>query len=141
MSNYLAQRVGDFLTAVTRLEEALAQPDNSFMRDATIQRFEFTYELAWRAIKLWLETKDISVLNAKEALQAALEQELLVDDNGCSQLHRMRYLADQTYDEAKALTVYRYIQNDGIQWFRALAQKAIHAPIIRPTIPPANPPP
>ncbi|CAN7147358.1 HI0074 family nucleotidyltransferase substrate-binding subunit [Duganella sp. LjRoot269] len=90
MSNRLAERVHDFLTAVTRLEEALAQPENSFMRDATIQRFEFTYELAWKALKLWLETKDITVLNAKDTLQAALEQGQLADGNGWSQFESPR---------------------------------------------------
>ncbi|MES2346135.1 MAG: HI0074 family nucleotidyltransferase substrate-binding subunit [Pseudomonadota bacterium] len=124
MSNRLAERVSDFLTAVTRLEEALAQPENSFMRDATIQRFEFTYELAWKALKLWLETKDITVLNAKDTLQAALEQGQLADGNGWSQLHRMRNLTSHTYDEAQAVQVYRFIKNDGFQLFRALADKA-----------------
>jgi nucleotidyltransferase substrate binding protein (TIGR01987 family) len=124
MSNRLAERVSDFLTAVTRLEEALAQPENSFMCDATIQRFEFTYELAWKALKLWLETKDITVLNAKDTLQAALEQGQLSDGNGWSQLHRMRNLTSHTYDEAQAVQVYRFIKNDGFQLFRALADKA-----------------
>lgn len=124
MSNRLIERVSDFLTAVTRLEEALAQPENSFIRDATIQRFEFTYELAWKALKLWLETKDITTLNAKDTLQAALEQGQLSDGNGWSQLHRMRNLTSHTYDEAQAVQVYRFIKNDGFQLFRALADKA-----------------
>jgi nucleotidyltransferase substrate binding protein (TIGR01987 family) len=124
MNNRLAERISDFLTAVTRLEEALVQPEDSFMRDATIQRFEFTYELAWKALKLWLESKDIIVLNAKDTLQAALEQGLLADGNGWSQLHRMRNLTSHTYDEAQAVQVYRFIKNDGFQLFRALAEKA-----------------
>ncbi|GJI92772.1 HI0074 family nucleotidyltransferase substrate-binding subunit [Duganella hordei] len=125
MSKCLAERVNDFLTAMTRLEEALAQPEDSFMRDATIQRFEFTYELAWRSLKLWLETKDISALNAKDTLQAALEQGLLVDGNGLSQLHRMRNLASHAYDETQARQVYRFIKNDGFQLLRVLADQTL----------------
>ncbi|MFS2139552.1 HI0074 family nucleotidyltransferase substrate-binding subunit [Duganella sp. Dugasp56] len=125
MSKCLAERVNDFLTAMTRLEEALAQPEDSFMRDATIQRFEFTYELAWRSLKLWLETKDISALNAKDTLQAALEQGLLVDGNGLNQLHRMRNLASHAYDETQARQVYRFIKNDGFQLLRVLADQIL----------------
>jgi len=124
MNKRLTERVSDFLTAVNRLEEALMQPENSFMRDATIQRFEFTYELAWKALKLWLEHKDITVLNAKDVLQAALDQGVLVDGNGWTQLHRMRNLTSHTYDETQAVRVYQFIKTEGFQLFRALAEKA-----------------
>ena len=124
MNNRLTERVSDFLTAVNRLEEALMQPENAFMRDATIQRFEFTYELAWKALKLWLEHKDVIVLNAKDVLQAGLEQGMLADGNGWTQLHRMRNLTSHTYDEAQAARVYQLIKSDGLQLFRALAEKA-----------------
>lgn len=123
MNNRLTERSRDFLSALARLEEALAQPENSFLRDASIQRFEFTYELAWKAIKLWLETKEVLALNAKETLQAALEQGLLADGNGWSQLHRMRNLTSHTYDEAQALLVYRFLKSDGVRLFSELAAK------------------
>jgi hypothetical protein len=35
MSKRLVERSNDFLSALSRLEEALAQPENSFLRDAT----------------------------------------------------------------------------------------------------------
>ncbi|MBE0510941.1 MAG: nucleotidyltransferase substrate binding protein, partial [Gammaproteobacteria bacterium] len=38
--------------ALTRLEEALKEPDtNSLVIDGTIQRFEFVIELFWKAFK------------------------------------------------------------------------------------------
>lgn len=123
MTKRLAERSKDFLSAYTRLQEALAQPENSFLRDATIQRFEFTYELAWKAIKLWLEAREISALNAKESLQGALEQGLLEDGDGWSQLHHMRNLTSHTYDEAQALLVYRFVKTDGVKIFSQLATK------------------
>lgn len=123
MTTRLAERTSDFLTAYVRLQEALAQPESSFLRDATIQRFEFTYELAWRAIKLWLETKDIIVLNAKETLQEALQQGLIDDGNGWSTLHRMRNLTNHTYDEQEAIRVYDFIKSDGIGMFGSLAEQ------------------
>jgi nucleotidyltransferase substrate binding protein (TIGR01987 family) len=123
MNNRLAEHSRDFLSALARLEEALAQPENSFLRDASIQRFEFTYELAWKATKLWLETKDIIAVNAKEALQSALDQGLLLDVDGWSELHRIRHLASQAYDEAQALLVYRFVKTDGVRLLAELANE------------------
>ncbi|MEK7808545.1 MAG: HI0074 family nucleotidyltransferase substrate-binding subunit [Chloroflexota bacterium] len=37
-----------FETALARLEDALKQVETEWVRDAAIQRFEFTFELAWK---------------------------------------------------------------------------------------------
>ena len=34
--------------ALKTLDDAIQQPQNEFLRDAVIQRFEYTIELAWR---------------------------------------------------------------------------------------------
>jgi hypothetical protein len=38
-------------TAITRLREVLAEPENDVNGDAAIQRFGFCFELAWKAIQ------------------------------------------------------------------------------------------
>ena len=53
-SERFQQRKADFQKAVSLLEEACAQPENSFLRDSIIQRFEFCWELAWKMLKLRL---------------------------------------------------------------------------------------
>lgn len=123
MTDRLTERTTDFLSALARLKEALAQPESSFLRDATIQRFEFTYELAWKAIKLWLESKDITALNAKETLQGAVQQGLIQDGNSWSELHRMRNLTSHTYDEAQAIRVYNFVRTEGVTLFDEVAQE------------------
>jgi len=37
----------EFERAIQRLDEALSQPKDEFIRDSVIQRFEFTFELSW----------------------------------------------------------------------------------------------
>ena len=122
MNKDLSERSRDFLSALSRLEEALGEPEDSFLRDASIRRFEFTYELAWRAIKLWLESKELHAPSATEALRAALDQGLLVDRNGWSQLQNMRSLTSHTYDEAQALRVYHFVKTDGVRLLAELAK-------------------
>jgi hypothetical protein len=40
-----------FERALLRLEEALEKPEDAIVRDACVQRFEFTFEMAWRAVQ------------------------------------------------------------------------------------------
>ena len=49
------ERQADVRASSMRLREALAQPGSDLIRDATIQRFEFTFEVIWKALKLYLE--------------------------------------------------------------------------------------
>ena len=47
------ERKQELKDAVLRLEEAIAQPENDMIRDSVIQRFEFSFELAWKTLQLF----------------------------------------------------------------------------------------
>ena len=40
---------------IENLGKGLAEPESPIIRDASIQRFEFTYELLWKTVKSFLE--------------------------------------------------------------------------------------
>lgn len=109
-----------------QLEKALHEPESEFIRDAVIQRFEFTYELAWKTLKAYLATLDITALNAKETLKAAYQQGLLVDADAWGTLHQKRNLTSHTYDEALAEALYHYLKTDGITLFISLRNTLDH---------------
>ena len=44
-----------FEKGLLKLEEILSHGEDDIIRDATIQRFEFTFELAWKALRTFLE--------------------------------------------------------------------------------------
>lgn len=47
------------LSATERLKEALQKKDNDIVIDGTLHRFEFTFELAWKTMKDYLEYSGI----------------------------------------------------------------------------------
>jgi type II secretory pathway pseudopilin PulG len=49
------ERQAEVRNAVARLQEAVVQPESPIVRDAVIQRFEFSFELVWKTLKLHLE--------------------------------------------------------------------------------------
>jgi nucleotidyltransferase substrate binding protein (TIGR01987 family) len=122
----LVQRKSDFLRAVTRLEEACAQPENSFIRDSVIQRFEFSWELAWKMLKLRLSYLGVEALNPREVIRQSVQMGLVSDDNASSEAQRQRNLTSNTYDEALSLTVYAFILDQGCPLLRHLADSAKH---------------
>ncbi len=124
MNERLKQRIEQFHRAVTRLEEACAQPEDAFLRDATIQRFEFTFELAWKMLMDRLREEGIQANGPAQVLRESVAMQWLEDGNRWTELHRMRNLTSHTYDEATARKVYRFICADGLPLFQALDRKA-----------------
>ncbi len=47
----LKAQFGNFQKAVNRLNDALSYEKTEMNRDATIQRFEFCFELSWKLLK------------------------------------------------------------------------------------------
>ena len=52
----LRQRLSVARKAWTALNQALQEPYSPIARDASIQRFEFTFEAIWKAAQLYLAT-------------------------------------------------------------------------------------
>ena len=120
----LHERIGEYVQAVSRLEDALRQPKNEFIRDAVIQRFEFCFELAWKMLRLKLQDEGLAVNTPRETLQQALTAGMLADGNGWSAMQKMRNLTSHTYDESLAEQVYVYVAQPGTLLLRQLAKKA-----------------
>lgn len=92
--------------AVARLEEALAAPETAMNRDATIQRFEFTFELAWKAIQEVARAQGLSCQSPKECLRLAFQQEWITNEARWLAMLEDRNRTSHTYDETFAHALY-----------------------------------
>lgn len=112
-----------FDKALNQLIKALNEPKSEYIRDACIQRFEFTYELAWKTLKIYLATLDITVLNPKDTLKGAYQQGIITDAEAWGELHQKRNLTSHTYDADLAESIYEYLKIEGVTLFINLKQK------------------
>ncbi len=99
-----------FRSALETLGKAVHEPDYSeYVRDATIQRFEFTYETAWKCIKSVLSHQGIELRFPKELLQEAFASGWIKHPDAWEAMIEDRNLTTQTYQERTAEAVYKAI--------------------------------
>lgn len=103
-----AERIAEFQRAVERLDEALTLADgNPLGVDASIQRFEFSIELAWKSLRDVLSRDHgLDVASPKPALQEAFRVALIDDEALWLAMLRDRNLSSHTYREALAREIF-----------------------------------
>lgn len=113
-----------FERALARLLEVLAQPENEFIRDATVQRFEFTFEAAWRAMYRWLRARGVDVdEDAYSCIPEAFKRRLITDERGWSEMRKYRNLTSHTYNQALALEVVAFVRREAASLLQQMATR------------------
>lgn len=94
--------------AIDRTKKA---PNDEELRDAVIQRFEYTYELAWKMMRRQMEQEspnpaELDRLSFKDILRNAAEKGIIADAEAWLIFRERRNITSHTYDEAEAKSVY-----------------------------------
>ena len=95
------QRCANFSKAVNQLTEFVEKPElNKFETQGLIQCFEYTFELAWKTAKDYLESEGFSVKSPRQTIQVAFQTELIADGHVWIDALEKRNLMAYTYDES-----------------------------------------
>ncbi len=119
------QRFENYSKAYTSLlesDDALKnEPDNGFIKDSLIQRYEYTVELAWKVMKDYLEEQGfIDVTSPKKVIRKAFEERLIQDATAWMAALNDRNITSHAYDETKANEIIKDISEKYILLFRDL---------------------
>ncbi len=120
------ERQADVHESVSRLSEAVAQPESELIRDATIQRFEFTFEVVWKTLKLYLERQGHECGGPRPTLKKAFAENLISNTHEADIWLRMledRNLTSHAYDAALASRIYGHIVHDYAPLLGGMARK------------------
>ncbi len=101
------------------LEQAFAQLDkglkilqpNTIEKQGIIQSFEFTFELAWKTMKDYLESQGVSVQFPREAVKEAFHYQIVSDGDVWMDMLEKRNQMAHTYDEAAAERALKLIRD------------------------------
>lgn len=108
-----------FDKALTSLKKALVRaqkaPEDEELRDACIQRFEYTFEIAWKMLKRQIEQEignsaEVDTYSKKSLFRVAGERGLIAQVEPWFNYLEKRNLTTHTYDSSNAAKVYSVIE-------------------------------
>lgn len=95
------------IKAHSSLREVLKKRKNKIVRDATIQRFEYTFELSWKVLKRYFQfNNNLREENIKNIFREAGKQGLIDSVEDWFGFQEARNETSHTYNEAIAERVF-----------------------------------
>ena len=125
MSDYPV-KLTNFHNAMSRLKEGVQKWDEAddLARDGLIQRFEFTFELAWKTLKTCFEEEGLIGLNSpKTVLREAYAAGLLKSEELWLAMLQDRNSTAHIYSEQVAVQICRRIQERYLDAFAELIEQ------------------
>lgn len=106
----------DAQKALQSMEDILEEPFSVIVRDASIQRFEYTFEALWKFLKEYLNEKKGIVCNSpKDCIREIFSVGFLTEDETKKFLEMVdkRNQTSHTYKEKVAAMIYDFLHEYG----------------------------
>jgi nucleotidyltransferase substrate binding protein (TIGR01987 family) len=106
-------RYEDAQRSIRTLKDILQEPFTVIIRDAAIQRFEYTFEAFWKFIKDYLRAKEGIVCNSPKSCFRELFSVGVITEEETIRLLEMtddRNMTSHTYKEKVAQVIYRKLK-------------------------------
>ncbi len=123
----LNERLAIARKALVTFREALREPVTPMNRDASIQRFEYTYEAVWKAAQIYLRVSEsLEFASPSSVTRGCFQSAVLNEDQArmAFDMARDRNLTVHTYNEDLANQIYsRLAAYAGLmdQWLAAMS--------------------
>lgn len=106
------ERKQDLSRATERLKEALNVEKTEIAIDGTLHRFEFTFELAWKTLKDYMEYNGIieTTGSPREVLKTAFASGLIEEGETWIDMMLARNSLSHLYDEETSRKIYNDIK-------------------------------
>lgn len=122
------ERRQNYSNAVDRLQEGLQAEESQLIIDGILHRFEFTFELAWKTLKDYLEYMGYleKTGSPRETIQNAFKQGIIEDGEAWINMMLARNSLAHLYDEEESRKVYKKIKEEYIILLQDIKEKFEH---------------
>jgi nucleotidyltransferase substrate binding protein (TIGR01987 family) len=118
--NDLENKLTTLKKTVVKLHESTERDylKDDIVLDATIQRFEFTFEMSWKLMKAYLEYEGIAeATSPRSSIREAFKQGLIEDGDVWLDMLLDRNRTVHTYDEETAIVIYNNVKSKYLSLF------------------------
>ena len=112
MKDVLEYSLKKLIDAHKRLEEGIEQARDELDKDGVIQRFEFTFELLWKALKIYLEHQGIIVKTPRDSFVEAFRINLFDDEKIFLDMMEDRNSTSHIYDKETSKKIFNRIKKN-----------------------------
>ena len=118
------ERKEEYFHALNRLKEALEREVDDVVIDGVLHRFEFTFELAWKTVKDYLEYLGMTekIGSPREIIQLGFKQGIISDGEAWVSMMLSRNALSHLYDEKTSREIYEKIKNNYVKLFGDLME-------------------
>ena len=96
-----------FEKALLQLSDALEESESPIVRDACLQRFEFSYELLWKTLKVFLEDiHGVRAVSPRQVFKEAFALSIIGEEVTFVEMIESRNTLSHTYNEEQAAKIY-----------------------------------
>ena len=103
-------KIDNFQRGLDRLKEAVERAKDDLDKDGVIQRFEFTIELLWKALKTVLAYQGIECYSPRSCIKEAYKSYLIEDDEIILDMLEDRNRSSHIYSETTSEEIFERIK-------------------------------
>lgn len=100
--------------AFLKLKEGTGETKNELEEDGVIQRFEFTFELFWKTLKIFLQDKGIEARTPRDVFKEAFRLEWLNDEGVFLGMLEDRNKTPHIYDKEESREIFTRIKDNHV---------------------------
>jgi len=120
MSDELLYSFDKFCKALNKLDDGIKKAKDQLDNDGVIQRFEFTFELCWKTLRLYLMDEGIITRSPKETFKESFKYGLFVNQEIFYDMLEDRNLTSHLYSQEISKEIVKRIKTKYNKAFKEL---------------------